>query len=335
MQKFACQSLQAGEFLCIDAICSLEHVKPFLGLHGHAKFPILFLITLCQSLCPGCLAVPVQRIDVLDHRLQRRGGEHILVVRAPKRVGKASDEAPAVPVVPAQGAVRPGCFFVLWPLFARAPWFFLALASPKSRAAQRGATKNTLHTRGRQQKKILETNDTGHEQKGATKLKKKTHSLRPWTAMLTHFFSWRLFRPGPAGVLFFAAAPRGRSLTHCGPGRRCLPPGWCFFFLLRPRPDRGGVFSFAVAPSGSSLTHCGLGRFRQGPGGVLFCCGPTEPGEPITKNVWCTTSGLKRPGGATAKNTPLPRRCSIGTMNLKKRAGRVLLRNLVQQQHPS
>ena len=54
------------------------------------------------------------------------------------------------------------------------------------------------------------------------------------------------------GVFFFAAAPRGRSLTHCGPGWRCLPlagvvfvfllrggagPGWCFFFLLWPRPD--------------------------------------------------------------------------------------------------
>ena len=78
------------------------------------------------------------------------------------------------------------------------------------------------------------------------------------------------------GVFFFAAAPRGRSLTHCGPGWRCLPlagvvlvfllrggagPGWCFFF-------------FAVAPPGRSLTHCGLGRFRQGPGGVFFLLRP-------------------------------------------------------------
>ena len=51
---------------------------------------------------------------------------------------------------------------------------------------------------------------------------------------------------------FFAAAPRGRSLTHCGPGWRCLPlagvvfvffaagrgrTGVVFFFLLWPRPD--------------------------------------------------------------------------------------------------
>ena len=79
----------------------------------------------------------------------------------------------------------------------------------------------------------------------------------------------------PGWCSFFAAAPRGRSLTHCGPGWRCLPlAGVVFFFLLRPRPDRGGVFFFAVAPPGRSLTHCGLGRFRQGPGGVFFLLRP-------------------------------------------------------------
>ena len=91
-------------------------------------------------------------------------------------------------------------------------------------------------------------------------------------------FSFPCLSPGPqqkktplGGVFVFAAAPRGRSLTHCGPGWRCLPlAGAVFFFLLRPRPDRGGVFFFAVAPPGRSLTHGGLGRFRQGPGGVFF-----------------------------------------------------------------
>ena len=44
--------------------------------------------------------------------------------------------------------------------------FFFALAPPKGRGAQRGATnKNTLHT-GDYSKNILETNDMGHEQKG-------------------------------------------------------------------------------------------------------------------------------------------------------------------------
>ena len=56
--------------------------------------------------------------------------------------------------------------------------FFFALAPPKCLGAQRGATKqNTLHTRGRQQKNILEANDTGHEQKVAT-----TKKTTPWPA---------------------------------------------------------------------------------------------------------------------------------------------------------
>ena len=123
---------------------------------------------------------------------------------------------------------------------------------------------------------------------------------------------------GPGGVFFFAAALRGRSLTHCGPGRRCLPPGWCFFFccgpartgvvffcllwprrtlthslrawaamppagvvfffLLRPRPDRGGVFLFAVAPPDAHSLSAGLGGDASRRGGVFFCCGPTRTG---------------------------------------------------------
>ena len=128
----------------------------------------------------------------------------------------------------------------------KTPWvvFFFALAPPKGRGAQRGATKKHFAQPVTTAKKVLETNDTGHEQKGAKT--KKTH-----------------------------------------PGRSART---------------GVVFFFAVAPPGRSLTHCWLGRIRQGPGGVFFLfCGPAEPGEPITKTVWCTTPGLKRPGGATAK----------------------------------
>ena len=53
---------------------------------------------------------------------------------------------------------------------------FFALAPPKGRGAQRGATKKEKHVAHPETtaKKNLETNDTGHEQKGATK--KKT----PW-----------------------------------------------------------------------------------------------------------------------------------------------------------
>ena len=42
-------------------------------------------------------------------------------------------------------------------------------------------------------------------------------------------------RPDRAGVFFFAVAPPGRSLTHCGLGRFRQGPGGVFFFLLRPR----------------------------------------------------------------------------------------------------
>ena len=95
-------------------------------------------------------------------------------------------------------------------------------------------------------------------------------------------FSFPCLSPGPeqkentlGGDFFFAAAPRGRSLTHCGPGWRCLPlAGVVFFFCCGPARTGVVFFFFAVAPPGRSLTHCGLGRFRQGPGGVLFCCGP-------------------------------------------------------------
>ena len=110
-------------------------------------------------------------------------------------------------------------------------------------------------------------------------------------------FSFPCLSPGPeqkkntlGGVFFFAAAPRGRSRTHCGPGWRCLPlagavfffaaappgPGWCFFFLLWPRPDAHSLtvgwgdfgkarvvfFFFAAAPPG-------LFRQQQKMSGVL------------------------------------------------------------------
>ena len=170
-------------------------------------------------------------------------------------------------------------FFFLWPLFARAPrWCFFFLLWPRA-GAQRGFSfpclspgpeqekkntqggvyfcsgpaeksrrptgrnnKNNFAHPGTTAKKNLETNDTGHEQKGATtKTKKTTHSLRPWTAMLTHFFSGATFPAGPGWCFFFAAAPRGRSLTHCGlhgaisarPGSRVV---FVFFAAAPPNP---------------------------------------------------------------------------------------------------
>ena len=68
----------------------------------------------------------------------------------------------------------------------------------------------------------------------------------------------------PWVVFFFAAAPRGRSLTHCGPGWRCLPlAGVVFVFLLRGGADRGGVFFLLwPRPDAHSLT-VGWGDFGK------------------------------------------------------------------------
>ena len=96
-------------------------------------------------------------------------------------------------------------------------------------AALNGAQKKTYSAHpGTTAKRFLETNDTGHERKGATTQQKKNDSL---TAALDRDAHSLLFRGDFSGrarlvFFFFAAAPRGRSLTHCGPGRRCLPPGW-------------------------------------------------------------------------------------------------------------
>ena len=80
------------------------------------------------------------------------------------------------------------------------------------------------------------------------------------------------------GVFFFAAAPRVRSLTHCGPGWRCLPlAGVVFFFLLRPRPDRGGVF-FCCGPA-RTLTHSRwAGAISARPGWCFFFFAAAPPG---------------------------------------------------------
>ena len=109
-----------------------------------------------------------------------------------------------------------------------------------------------------------------------------------------------LLRPHPdRGGVFFAVAPPGRSLTHCGPGRRCLPPGWCFFFCCGPART-GVVFFFAVAPPGRSLTHCGPGRRCLPPGWCFFfCCGPARTGVVffclLTHSLWAGAISA-RPG---------------------------------------
>ena len=172
-----------------------------------------------------------------------------------------------------------------------------APAQGQSKKENTGPTERSRRSTGRKKKtysahpgttakRFLETNDTGHERKGATTQQKKrlTHCGPGPRCSLTSF-PGRLFRPGPAGVFLFCCGP-ARTLTHslraweamppagvvifcffsCGPART----GWCFF-LLWPRTDA------------HSLT-VGWGDF--GKARVVFfafCCGPAEPGEPRTK----------------------------------------------------
>ena len=182
-------------------------------------------------------------------------------------------------------------------------FFFSGPAERSRRPTGRKKKKHFAHP-GTTAKTFLETNATGHEQIGAT-TKKTPAALDRDADILLSFFPGRLFRPGPACVFFFLLRPRAdaHSLT-AGLSGDASRRGGVFFFLLRPRPDRGGVFIFLLwpRPEAHSLTVA-WGDFGKARVFFFFCCRPAEPGEPITKNVWCTTSGLKRPGGATAKKT--------------------------------
>ena len=121
---------------------------------------------------------------------------------------------------------------------------------------------------------FLETNDTGHEHKlGAT-----TKTLvRPWTAMLTHFFSGATFPAGPGWCFFFCCGPaRTHSLTE-GLGGDASRRGGASF-LLRPHEDRGGVFFFWLCPrpDAHSLTVA-WGDFGKARVVSFFAAAPPNP----------------------------------------------------------
>ena len=160
-------------------------------------------------------------------------------------------------------------------------FFFFALAPPKGRGAQRSATKKKHFAHpGPTAKNFLETNDAGHEQKGATTKKKtpknttqgvffffapappKSRGARAKKKTPPRVF---LFAPAPRlfggagakkkkntlGGVFFLLRPRAdaHSLT-AGLGSDASPsPGWCFFFAAA-LPGPGWCFFFAVAPGG-------------------------------------------------------------------------------------
>ena len=132
-----------------------------------------------------------------------------------------------------------------------------------------------------------------------------THSLRAWVAMPPPRPGWCFFfccGPARTGVVFFFCRGPARTLTHSlWAGAISARPGWCFFFLLRPRPDRGGVlFLLWPRPDAHSLT-VGWGDFGKARVVFFFLLRPRRVFLDNNKNVWGTTSGLKRPGEATAK----------------------------------
>ena len=89
-----------------------------------------------------------------------------------------------------------------------------------------------------------------------------THSLRAWAAMPPAgvvFFFW-CCGPSRTGVVFFhffAVAPPGRSLTHCGLGRFRQGPGGVFFWLRPRRTRRANNKKCLVYYIGSKKTRRG------------------------------------------------------------------------------
>ena len=194
-------------------------------------------------------------------------------------------------------------FFLLWPLFARAPrhWFLenFLLSAPGVQSVF-----FVVALRWGQGEAPLEAG-TGPEQKKNTTQGVSFFLLRPrGKAGEGEAPLGGAKKKHPGWCFFFALAPCRRPtglllpLPFAGAAAKKKHPGWCFVFLLRPRADAhsltaglggdassspgwcdffapappgpGWCFFFAVAPPGRSLTHGGLGRFRQGPGGVCF-----------------------------------------------------------------
>ena len=160
---------------------------------------------------------------------------------------------------------------------------FFSLAPPKGRGAQRGAKKKKKHFAhpGTTAKTFLETNATGHEQIGATT--KKTPAALDRDADI--LLSGATFPAGPGlCFFFFAAAPRGRSLAHCGPERRCLPPGWCFFFFCCGPARTGVVFLFFCCGPARKLTHSlWPGAISARPGCFFFFFFAAAPPNPASQ----------------------------------------------------
>ena len=207
-------------------------------------------------------------------------------------------------------------FFLLWPLFARAPrhWFLenFLLSAPGVQSVfflLRSVGRRDLSA-GPEQKKKNTTQGVffllrprGKAREGEAPLgagtgpeqKKKHHPgcfflLRPR----------RKAREGEApaakkkntlgGVFFFALAPCRRTglllpLPFAGAEQKKKHPGWCFF-LLRPRADAHSLTAGLGGDASPSPGWC-----------FFFCCGPARcgPARTLTHSRWAGAISA-RPG---------------------------------------
>ena len=202
-----------------------------------------------------------------------------------------------------------GVFFLLWPLFARAPrhWFLeiFLLSAPgvqsvffllRSVVALRRAPRPF----------------------GGARAKKKHHpgcfffapapgKGRGRRSPIGRRHGARAKKKTPRRVFFFAAAPRGRSLTHCGPGWRCLGPagpqqkkkhpGWCFF-LLRPRAD---AHSLTAGLGGDASARRGHSKKKKHPGWCFFFLQPRADAHSLTAGLGGDASARRGQSKKTKK----------------------------------
>ena len=182
------------------------------------------------------------------------------------------------------------------------PGCFVFCSGPAERSRRpTGNKKTTLCTPGDDSKKNLETNDTGHEQKGATTKKKPrlTHCSPGPRCSLTSF-PGRLFRPGPA-VFFFCCGP-ARTLTHSLQAWAAMPPAGVVFFFFCCGPARTGVCAFFVCCGPArTLTHSlWAGAISARPGWCFFLL---RPRTRRANNKKCLVDYI---GWPQQKKTPLP-----------------------------
>ena len=112
------------------------------------------------------------------------------------------------------------------------------------------------------------------------------------------------------GCFFFAPAPGGRSLTHCGPGWRCLPlAGVVFVFFAAGRGRTGVVFFFCCGPA-RTLTHSlWAGAISARPGWCFFFLLLRPRRVFLDNNKKCLgyyIGSKKTRQGHSKKKTPLP-----------------------------